>query len=141
MITLDAMKETIDNSIINNGSMEMLEKCTSEAYITSTGIKKVKLQILFTLLNAGNLEIILKAKNTNCGDECSAAAQYVTSIINDQGDGSSVTTTADPVASFLTAGSALEVEVDQVTAENEAKVLLSPFSLVLAIIAAAVIMI
>jgi len=98
---------------------------------------------LFILLNAGNIEVILKATSTNCGSECSAGAQYLTSIINDQGDGSSGTTTDDPVASFLTAGSALEVEVDndQVTAENKAKVHLPSFSLTLVIIAAAIIMI
>ena len=46
MITLDAMKERMDNVIINNGSInngsiKMLEKCKPEVYITSTGIYKM----------------------------------------------------------------------------------------------------
>ena len=98
------------------------------------------LQILFTLfvINAGNLEIIFKAENASHEDECFGGAENLSSSINNQEDETSVITTDDPVISFLTAGSVLEVEESPAVAktENKAKDHPPPFILISAITAA-----
>lgn len=86
------------------------------------------------------MEIIFKAADPSYVEECSAGAENLSTIVNNQGDGTT-TITADPVMSFLTAGSVLEVEADQAVAENGGKSLLPTFILVSAAVAAVVIMI
>ena len=53
----------------------------------------------------------------------------MTSFINNQGDGTINTVDSDPVLSFLTAGSSLEVETGLSTSEGGAEIILPYFML------------
>ena len=70
---------------------------------------------------AGNLEIIFKTENESYENECFGNAENLSGTINNKGDESTITTTDDPVISFLTAGSVLEAEVNPTVAKTENK--------------------
>lgn len=95
------------------------------------------------VFNSGNLEIIFKAENASHEKECFGGAESLSSSINNQGEETSVTTTDDPLISFLTAGSVLKAEVSPAVSktENKAEAHLPPFILVLAITAATAVVI
>ena len=72
----------------------------------------------------GNIQVLLMSANKSLEDVCFKAAEDMTSFINNQSSGTISTVNSDPVFSFLTAGSTLEVETSLATSNGGAEMIL-----------------